>query len=415
MEITKSLSMKNIIRVSRLAILVLVGMILILSASLSSIYAQGNASNRDKLAYVSNDNHLILYDPHDHSETILLEDVRSFRLGRDGRIAFTRSYTNDPALYVFDPTMPDLAPIDVSQNPTVESYPLAWSPDGRYLAFALYQESSDYSISDHSIYVWDGEASTNITPDNGLDTAKRFYVDWSHDGRLAFTVIYGWSTVDIPAEIYVWDGNSTMNLSQNPEGEDWRVRWGMSGQLMFASYRDEGNGFYVWDGVSFKDGSPDVDSFIRLAPELHPNYAGWMGDSIVGFTVYPESSPSDTKEIVLWNLESESVVERFPVSSENAWSWLAEGGEVVLSSHLASGLPSYYLDVESTDGEILFSTHTGEFSWSADGYLAYCEFDEELGWILSVWDGNETWAVARVSYRPVQWQRGGSSFSCNNG
>jgi hypothetical protein len=214
----------------------------------------------------------------------------------------------------------------------------------------------------------------------------------------------------------VWDGNTTTNLSQNPEGEDEGTGWSMDGKLMFHSVRDGKYGVYVWDGVSFRDRIPDVDTFVRLAPELRPINETWIDDGIVGFTVYPEYSPSGAKEIVLWDLESESIVERFPVSSENAWSWLAEGGEAVLSSSLASGSPSWYLDVENTAGDILFSVETGLISWSSDGYLAYCERDEEgMIRILSIWDGEETWVVARVSYRPVQWQHRQYTFSCDNG
>jgi hypothetical protein len=186
----------------------------------------------------------------------------------------------------------------------------------------------------------------------------------------------------------------------------------MTGQLMFASTWDEETGIYVWDGISFDEGVPDKDSFMRLAPELQPIYATWTNDGLVGFTSY---SDSGTKEIILWDLEEEAIIRRISVSSENAWSWFAEGGQMVLSSHLASGIPSYYLDVENTEGEILFSTHTGEFSWSAAGYLAYCGIEERRSRILSIWDGEENWAVARVSYKPIQWQQGRDTFSCNNG
>jgi WD40 repeat protein len=423
------LSMRNIIHAGRHAVLPSIGMLLMLFVFLSSTGAQddppiNSADSRDRLAYVSDDHHLILYDPHDRTEITLVDDVGSFVLGRDGRIAFTRpgeydtglfvfdSFDeNDTDLYVFDPSTPALMPANISQNSSVYNYPLAWSPDGRYLAFGSYQKNID-----HSIYVWNGETITNITPENGLDTAEQFYVDWSRDGRLAFTVIHGWSSLDIPAEIYVWDGNRTMNLSQNPKGEDGSVHWSTNGQLMFGSYLGERNGIYVWDGVSFKDGIPDVDSFIRLAPDLHPSSPMWVDDSIVGFTVYPEFSPSGMKEIILWDLEHESIVKQFAVSSDNAWSWLAEGGQIVLSSSLASGSPSYYLDVENTAGDILLSIETGEISWSADGYLAYCQRDEEsMIRVLSIWDGEETWVVARVSYRPIQWQHGRNTFSCNNG
>jgi hypothetical protein len=413
----ETILLRNIIRAGRLAILLPVGIVLMLFAFLSTINAQNQVeygmkdadNSRDKLAYVSNDGHLMLYDPHDHSETTLLDNVQSFVIGRDGRIAFTKQDENNPDLYVFDPSTPTVAPINISQKPSTNTYPKAWSSDGRHLAFVSSQGD------DLLLYVWDGKTTTNIMPDNALDNAAAFYVDWSNDGRLAFTIQYGWSNLDIPPEIYLWDGNTTTSLSQNPKGWDGTAEWSMTGQLMYGSQRDTEDGIYVWDGVSFKNGSPNIDSFIRIAPELKPTYATWTEDSLIGFTSYPDSSPSGRKEIVLWDLESKCIVKQFPISSDNAWSWLAEGGQIVLSSHLASGIPSYKLDVENTGGKILFSTGTGEFAWSSDGYLAYCGIEEGMSRKLSIWDGEKTFVVATVSYRPVQWQNGRNTFSCNNG
>ncbi|MBC7870192.1 MAG: WD40 repeat domain-containing protein, partial [Chitinophagaceae bacterium] len=264
-----TLLLKNIIRAGRLTILLAVGIALILSAFLFSIAAQdepdnavNNAINSDRLAYVSDEGHLILYDPNDRTKTTLLENVRNFALSRDGRITFTKLDETDTDLYVFDPSTPALSPINISHNPAANTYPLAWSPDGPYLAFVSYQDSQDQSL-----YVWDGETTTNIMPDNELYTAVAFYVHWSNDGRLAFTFQHGLSK---PPEIYLWDGNTTTSLSQNPEGWDGAASWSMTGQLMFVSYRDEEGGIYVWDGMSFRDGSPDIETFILLAPELQP-------------------------------------------------------------------------------------------------------------------------------------------------
>jgi WD40 repeat protein len=425
------LSLRNIIKTGSFAILLLIGITLLSSLFISRISTQdepeieaNSADNPDMLAYVSADDHLMLYDPRDRTETTLLENVRNFVLSREGRVAFTR--LDDTELYVFDPSTPALDPINISQNPDELVYPLGWSPDGRYLAFASFREGSGYSDNiwiafgsyiagsrDQSLYVWDGETTTNIMPETTLATANVFFIDWSYDGRLAFTVQHGWSDSDIPSETYVWDGSETTNLSQNPEYWDGVGSWSRSGQLLFASQRDDENGIYVWDGVSFRDGSPDVDSFIRVAPELQLTDATWTDEGFVAFTLYTVTT--GTKEITLWDLETREAVRRIPVSSVDSFSRLTEDGQVILSSQLASGLPSYYLDIENTKGEILFSTHTGEFSWSSSGYLAYCEFGEDRNWVLSMWDGEETWAIANVSYRPAQWQNGRDTFSCNSG
>ena len=400
----------------------IVGLMLILAAGVG---AQTEPENADMLAYISNENQLMLYDPRDRTETKLLDDVGTFLMSRDGRGAFTKLDETDTDLYIFDPAAPHIAPINISQNSAMNYYPVAWSPDGHYLTFAAFsRKSSDYfytwiyqggykvSTKNQLLYVWDGEKTINIMPDSELGIADGFYVDWSDEGRLAFTIQYGSSNLDVPAEIYLWDGNKTINLSQNPEGWDSAGRWNKNGQWLFWSSRDGDGGIYVWDGESFKDGSPDVDSFIRVAPELEPDSAGWTDEGLVEFTLY---SDSGAKEIILWDFEREAIVRQFSVSSDKYESWLAEGGQMILSSHLASGIPSVYLDVENIAGEILFSEHVGEFAWSPDGYLAYCGIEDRMSRLLSLWDGEETWLVAEVSYKPAQWQNGQKIFSCNNG
>ncbi len=373
------------------------------------LYAAGD--ERDKLAYVSQDDRLMLYDPQNRSETLLLEDVSDFELSQDGRVAYKRLDRLDTDIYVFDPGIPESEPINITQNRAVNNYPASWSPDGKYLAYIEYQEQS----GDASLYVWDGETHINIMPDEPLDSAEWFSVNWSRDGRLAFTVTHGWTNRDLPDETYVWDGKTTANLIYNPGAWDGWVVWNHKGQLLFSSAQRDEIITYVWDGVSYRDGVPDEASFIRVAPELQPTNANWTSDGLISITLYPDPPATTGKEIVLWDLNQQAVVNRFSVSSDNATSWLADGERVIMSVHLASGIPSFYLDVETTDGESVFDIHTGEYAWSSTGYLAYCGIEDGMSRLLSLWDGQESWVVAEVSYKPAQWQSRPRSFSCNNG
>jgi WD40 repeat protein len=408
LEVMNTLRLRNIIRS--------VGIMLMLSALFSLIEGQGSLTtidpqtNTDKLAYVSEEDDLMLYDPIFDTHTKLLDDVRSFLFSPEGRIAFRKLDENDQDVYVFDPSTPAIDPINISQNPAGTNYALAWSRDGRSLVFSMYQDEDRYAL-----YVWNGETIINIMPDDEPDIVAGFYVSWSFDGRLTFTVRYGGSSLDIPHEIYLWDGKTTTNLSQNPEEWDGAGVWSKTGQFMFSSEQNGESNFYIWDGVSFKGNSPDVASFKPLAPELKPYGANWMDDDLIAFTLDPETSLSGKKEIILWDVERETVIQRYSVTSENAYSWLAEGGRVILSWQLASGLPSYYLDIENTEGEILFSIHTGEFAWSSDGYLAYCEYGGKGAWELKIWDGEETRVISRATYKPIAWVNGGRTLSCNNG
>lgn len=391
----------------KLTLLLMLGIVVSVFMHPFSINAQDepDAGGNDMLAYVSQEGHLMLYNPQTRTETLLFENVRHFLLSPNGYLAFSKSDETDNNLYFSDLSTPSIAPIIISQN----AYPVHWSPDGRYLTFGSLDENDN-----HSLFVWDGETITNVMPDDPLAEAQRFYPDWSSDGRLAFTIVYGWSNLAIPPEIYLWDGDKTVNLSQNPEGWDSAAIWSNDGQLLFSSFINEEYVFYVWDGVSFKDGLPDGDSFMPLAPDLELRYARWISSEFIGFTTYlnPQNL-SDTKVITIWDVEEETIIEQYPITSENAWSWLTEDGQLIISTHLASGRPSYYLDIENLAGEILFSTQVGEFSWSSEGYLAYCLWDE--GWILSIWDGEETWDVSTATYKPVQWQSVGHIFSCNSG
>ena len=288
----KPLPFKIHFRAGAFAAVVIVGIVVILFALRArtspqgSIFLVSEADREDRLAYVSADDRLMVYDPRARTETALLDGVQEFVMGRDGRVAFTRLDESDPGLYVFDPATSAIALIasgsmTTGEDPAMRNHPRAWSPDGRHLAFTTNQDRNDQTL-----FLWDGETLIDVMPDNGLGSAAHFFVTWSQDGRLAFTVTHGWSSLDIPEEIYVWDGNATFNLSQNPDGWDSTARWSENGQLMFSSRRDGEDGIYVWDGVSFKDGVPDVNTFIRVAPELQPVDPTWTADGLVGFTTY---------------------------------------------------------------------------------------------------------------------------------
>lgn len=400
------------LKIHNLAMTLSIGMTFILFVFAPMTSAQTEAQSEiddDKLAYVSQDDQLMLYDPRTRTETKLLDNVQDFLIARNGRVAFRKLDDSDTDLYVFDPSTPNLDPVNISQNPIARHYPLAWSPDGHYLAFGLSGEDRSQSL-----YIWDGKTTTNIMPDDVLDPADKIYVEWSLDGRLAFELRHDWSTYDTPSEIYLWDGKKSISLSQNPIGYDSAIGWSKNGKFMFGSQRDGVRGIYIWDGVAFKDHSPDINSFIHLAPELESISVSWAGGDLIAFT-HPLSL-SGEKEIMLWDLERQGIVKKFPVTSEHLMSSLAEGGQVVLSSKVASGLPSFYLDVENVEGEILFSkTHIGEYAWSSSGYLAFCDMENGTNWDLSIWDGKDTWAVVKITNRPAQWQNRQEKFSCSYG
>lgn len=363
------------------------------------IQAISAGSKGDILAYVSAEDNLMLYDPQTRTQTTLLQNVASFAMARSGKAAFTKTDTNDKNIYIYDPSTPATPPISITQNATKSSEVRSWSPDGRYLAFAT--NDSEFT---RTLHVWDGKTIQEIT------TALLFDTDWSQDGRLVATPFYG---LLLP-EIFFWDGTKTVTLSQNPKGEDRDAEWNKNGKLKFVSQRSGKYGLYVWDGVSFKNGSPDADKFVRIAPELKSDSASWTDDGLLAINV-SASSPSEKNQIVLWDVDRNAEVSRILVTSDKSVSWLTEDRKTIFSSSLASGAPSWFVEIENTKGKILFSKKIGEYSWSDSGYLAYCGMNNGQNELLSLWNGSESWLVAKVSYKPAQWQNEGDTFSCNNG
>jgi len=360
----------------------------------------------DILGYVSEDNQLILYDPQSRTEKIVMDNVENFLLSSDGQIAYTSSLDGSEAgFYIIDPANPEDKFVTIDQP---MAYPLSWSPDGHYLAYLVFNAD----IDENDLYVWDGETVVNITPKNLLDSPSYYDLHWSQDNRLAFGITHGWSGADAPSELYVWNGHTTRNLRPNPENSDSLVEWSEDGKLIFLAWKDEDTEFdvYIWNGKLF-----DESAFTPILSEFRIVDATWLDNHRIAFISINKSESNVTKTVMIWDMEKDEIVEWFPVKSELTYSRFSPDRRFVVSTHLASGIPSIYLEVEDSNGNILLSTHVGELSWSRNGYLAYCGINERISELLTVWNGTETSLVKRLSYRPIQWQATERTFSCNNG
>lgn len=369
---------------------------------------QLDAPSSDILAYVSRDNHLIFYNPQTHTETVILDDVATFKLSPDGRVAYIplAPEEDEISLYIFDPAAPDVEPILIDQP---NAFPLQWSQDGRYLALSVLNGNME------ELYVWDGENTVNVMPNEPLNAVYRFELHWSPDGHLAFTIVYGYSSLSVPSELYIWDGDSTFNLSQNPNTWDSPVHWRSDGRLLFSSQREGWRELYIWDGAPPGDDATSHNTLVQITSELEDADPVWVKANLIAFRVTSGSEETLTQEAVIWDMDADVIIERLPVTSQNIFDTFSPDGQFLVSTWLASGIPSIYLDVEDRNGSILLSEQTGELSWSQHGYLAYCGIENGMSEVLIVWDGEESRIVTRVSYRPVQWQTSTQTFYCNNG
>ena len=95
---------------------------------------------------------------------------------------------------------------------------------------------------DFDVYVWDGDQTINVSSNDSAD----IYIQPSPDGQL------GWlGLVDGRSEVFVWDGEQTPNVSNSPSYDYFPV-WSNDGRL--ASYTDQSHErgtslqVAVWDG-----------------------------------------------------------------------------------------------------------------------------------------------------------------------
>lgn len=183
----------------------------------------------------------------------------------DGRVAFASERDGNMEIYVWDRGQLT----NVSQNPASDDYP-AWSDDGR-LAWVSNQDG------DLDIYVWDGAGARDVSQNSAVDLSPA----WSRDGRLAWisgtgadkkiqlwdgsniTDVAGgselrhlaWSSdgklaFEILQDVYVWDGQNTINVSENRYSSDIDPTWSPDGRLTFVSLRNGHPDLYIWDGTS---------------------------------------------------------------------------------------------------------------------------------------------------------------------
>jgi Tol biopolymer transport system component len=438
---------------------------LIVLILLASLMQKNNSTHidesvEDTLTYTvhnSGNASLFLYNPKTNEDRNLLAGINfwSVRFNADGRAIFLLGSDDEAELYTLDTKQPDSPPVNISQrlnlnihqlrwsrdgqhlafssndleehqqiyiwdgkavinitpdemNDSAESYNAVWSPDGRYLAFWLKQEDNTL------IYVWDGENSFNITPDLDYNISD-YRPAWSSDGRLAFIANYHIDTSIYGSDIFLWNGSTTVNLSQNPTVEYSNLGWNPNGEFAFLTRHncDDNShceyNVFVWDGVSVKNGSPNVDTFTNVAPGMIGYYSSpsW---TLNGNLVFISQTSQDTHaQIYIWDGQTVTNISQNPKFHNGIPHWNADG-RWAFSTFFSSEQLVY---VRDADNKTLLSVDGQSPALSSGGYLIFCKY-RRPEWVLYMWNGQDIIEITQGHNIWAQWQSGQGTF-CTSG
>ncbi|MEP7289408.1 MAG: hypothetical protein ABI947_26970 [Chloroflexota bacterium] len=400
-----------------LVVLILLSILTLILTLTSQVYPLANSLKNpsddvDWLAYtirLGKKNLMMLYDPYKNIRVrVHTYDNRiTFSLSKNGYLAFSSGINGKPQISIWDTHAAYRSSTQVDQNSKAANYPLAWSPDGRYLAFVSYLDGKHYLI-----YVWDGKTTINITPNDLADSVQSYNgVSWSFDGRFAFTVWFDdRQSKGDPSEIYLWDGKTTTSLSQNPTGRDESPTWSADNRFAFLSDRGGKYGIYVWDGVSIKNGSPKVDTFTNVAPQLttYESSPKWTSEGLLTFSTY---IPQDTtSQIYRWDGQTATNISQTSTEGNGLQTWSADGRWAFATFYSPKGDMVYVRDANNRTLLAVKGTYP---AWSSTGYLTFCTLSRS-GWVLSIWDGQQVKAIAQGGEIWAQWGSGSRSI-CYSG
>lgn len=406
------------------AVLILLALIFgILSVdNLQMFPATNGATPAEKVAYLittsDGKNSLMLFDAQSGMNIPILADVdfilygdrirNPFSYSADGRLAYLSGPKDNAQLYILDTLSAGSVPVNISPDPKGNYYPLAWSPDGHYLAFVSHPEGNNVLL-----YIWDGSAAINITPTKVHSVGVGYDGSWSFDGRLAFTVYdaIGNNLVD-PSEIYLWDGKTTADLSQNPTASNNSPVWSPDGKLAFYSQSDYHGGYiYVWDGVTFKSGLPNAETFTKVFPEYSSNYwwITWTNKSLLAFTGGPLDGPGDWfTHVYVWDGHIKIDMSHFPTDNTGYSQWIANGQWTFSTWNYPL---QQLVFVRDADNKNLFTAKGQSPALNSSGHLLFCSGGEGTPKsVIYMWDGQKIIEIASGYEVRAQWQGGASTF-----
>jgi WD40 repeat protein len=354
----------------------------------------------------------MLYDPAENTHAPFLPDwdIRTLSISANGRLAFLSSHDGTPAIYALDYPSTNSIPVKITSDTSTGHYPVAWSPDGRYLAYGSFQNNET------TLSIWDGKGFIQIFTTSARISIHEF--TWSSDGRLAFT------TFDFPnergSEIFIWDGNKTVSLTQNPYGEDRYPAWSDDGRLAFLSEQADVYDIFIWDGTNTINGLPDVHSFNNIAPSLTRvnSKLGWSNSGSLTFRGI--ESGSETYQIYEWNGSVAANISQIPGNYAADQRWRNDG-YWSFATGLHIGSPRVYIRDGKNKTQLTLKGYG--IRWSESGYFIYCQrtilsrwelteiglpkiVKEYGGWTLSLGNGSKITEIAQAYEIEAIWGNG---------
>jgi Tol biopolymer transport system component len=285
-------------------------------------------------------------------------------------------------------------PISITSYTSSENTPFSWSPDGRYLAF------ESFRVDEKILSIWDGDSILDIHKYQEEISG----ISWSLTDRLAFTEFYTFvfPYEGDPSEVFIWDGNTTVSVSQNPTGEDRSPAWSEDGQLAFLSNRNGEYDIFVWDGISENNGQPNIKSFTNVASELTQYFSSptWTNNNTIAFVAGNESDVH--VQVYEWNGQSAKNISQNPPFHNGGQTWRNDGYWAFVTFFSSS----QNLYIRDDHNQTVLETK-GQYlpAWSRSGLLAFC-VPERPNWTLSIWNGKDVVKIAHGGFIMAKWSNG---------
>ena len=358
----------------------------------------------DYLVYIK-DQELLFYDPANKVNTTILPewDIDEFNLSSNNHLAFSTSSEDKSKIYVLDYPFNENTPTEITFFANAKISSISWSPNGHYLLFDSAQGESK------KLRLWDGKNLSTIYNHHG----KIGEITWSNNGTLAFTeyFINDPSPKNDPSEVYIWDGNAIVSVSQNPSGEDRFPAWSKDGQLAFLSNRDGEYDIFVWDGKSIVNDTPDINTFLNIASDLTQYYSKpvWTNSDMLTFSA--KSVWDLYVQIYKWDGQSVRNISKNPFSHNGEQTWRKDG----YWSFITFFSESQNLYIRDEKNKTILKTK-GQYSpaWSQNGILIFCVPNGSSGWTLSMWNSEDVIEIAHGNFIEAKWNNGEYVF-CSSG